>query len=405
MDSLLGYVFSMILSMIAAGGFWQFAVRGVNQVQDAALAQQATTINTAATLYVQDNAATLLTTAGPTTPVNINIPTLACAGYLPVAYAAGSGCPAASTATGIKNVLGQTWLIQVTQPVSGKLQAIVLSQNGLAQSDTKRLVTEAAQIPQGGFVPYNKQGGDVSMNNANAQGAFGAWNITSLASNGYINPGSGHFVSLLSFKNGNSSNTYLYRNQVAGQPQLNTMNTPVIMNAPQTLGGACTQPGAIANDANGGFLMCHSTPSQGTIWAQFLADPVASYSALPTCNSASLNQVAAVQNPNSSAPTGTGPSFYECNGTLWNPIGVDANGNLLVPNTATVQQLVITGSVQYGGSCTTQGAVSIDTNGLLVSCQNGSWAQTGTNATSSGNTCTTPGLVARDANNNLFICN
>ena len=408
MDAIVGYMFTVVLSIIAAGGFWQFAKQGVPMVQDSAIAQQAAVVNNAAVLYVQDNAAALMAIATPTVPANITIPALACAGYLPASYEAGSGCaapPYPTAALGIKNAMGQTWLLQVTQPVAGKLQAVVISQGGTAYSlaNSGRMRNVSAQIgAAGGFVPYTSQGGDATLVNTNAEGAYGGWNIRPLTTSGYINPGSGHFVSLLSFRNGQSSSTYLYRSQVAGQPQLNTMNTPLIMAAPQSLGSACTESGAIANDGSGNFLMCQQTTTQGMIWANWVSQPVSNLAALPACNAATKNQVATVQNP---SVGGLYPSLYSCSGTGWTAIGVDATGNLLVPNTATLKNLVLTGVNTMDAPCPGNGYISVDSNGVLMSCQSGLWSQTGRMVAGAGTACAYPGMIARDASNNLYICN
>ena len=63
------------------------------------------------------------------------------------------------------------------------------------------VITIAAQAgAQGGFVPYAGQNGDATMSPNNAYGAFGAWGPIALGSV-FTNPGAGHLVSLLSFRN------------------------------------------------------------------------------------------------------------------------------------------------------------------------------------------------------------
>jgi hypothetical protein len=48
---------------------------------------------------------------------------------------------------------------------------------------------------------------------------------------------------------------------VPGRPELNAMNTPLVMNATQTVGAACAATGAIAQDGSGAILSC-----QGGSW-------------------------------------------------------------------------------------------------------------------------------------------
>lgn len=426
MDSLVSYLFALALSMLGAVGFLQYATNGLQLVKNSVIAQQASVINKAATAYIQDNTATLTAAAGATNPVVITIPTLACAGYLPSSYASGVGCPAPAWPTaslGIKNAYQQNWIVEVTQPNAGKLQAIVASTGGTAisSSDSKQMVQIAMQIGSaGGFVPYTNQGGDTTMNAANAQGIYGGWQL-SLAGSGYTGGSlpaisSGHLVSLLSFANSNITNSYLYRASVPGQPQLNTMNTPILMNTPQTLGSACGAPGSLANDGNGGLLMCQTTATNGTVWSQFLQNPVKNVASLPACSAANSNTISLVAVSNSGG--GTTPVPYVCGagnpaspGTYsWTPVGVDVNGNLIVPNVATINQVALSGVATYGAACPTIGMLSQDGSGLPLTCQptavgGKAWSQTNQIVATSGAACTKPGMISRDASNNLYVCN
>lgn len=467
MDNILGYLFTLVLSMIMSGGFWVFAQKGVQATQDAVIAQQASMINNAAILYVQDHGSTLLSTATSSTPVSVTIPQLVCGGYLSQGYAAGVGCPAPAYPTssmGVKNPLGQNWLLQVGQPVAGKLQAVVISTGGSPYTlkQSYRMVNVASQIgAMGGFVPYTNQAGDSTMNASNAQGIFGGWSMTPMTANGFINPGSGHFASMLAFRNGQYSNNFLYRVAVPGQPNLNTMTTPLIMNSPQTFGTACSPAGSVADDATGNYLVCQNTGTLGQVWTNWMLQPAATLADLSTCTAANDLQVALVASPNAG---GSGPTLYACNtasSSAWQPIGVDANGNLNVPATLTAQNAVITNNatvtnnltstngnivasnggisatngwiggkylfangtspsangmpsgassvIMQDNSCPALGAFGTDSNGVLLSCQNSGfgsliWSQLPRTAASGGSGCL-PGQIARDASNNLYICN
>jgi len=65
-------------------------------------------------------------------------------------------------------------------------------------------------------------------------------------------------VMALWFENGDTSSAFLARDAVPGRPELNQMNTPLVMNAVQTAGAACPSAGAIARTSDGGLLTCKS---------------------------------------------------------------------------------------------------------------------------------------------------
>jgi hypothetical protein len=84
---------------------------------------------------------------------------------------------------------------------------------------------------------------------------------------------------------------------------------------------------------------------------------------------------------------------------------VDANGNLNVPNVASVNQLDIQAQNAVDSACTKQGLISRDPTGILVTCGPGlTWQQTGNGAAANGS-CSTPGMQARDSLNNTYMCN
>ncbi|MEB0284796.1 shufflon system plasmid conjugative transfer pilus tip adhesin PilV, partial [Sphingomonas sp. 10B4] len=60
------------------------------------------------------------------------------------------------------------------------------------------------------------------------QGVRGGWQIA--LSNYGMNPGVGHNASALFLQDGTLVNDYLYRNAVAGHPEVNTMNTSINVN-------------------------------------------------------------------------------------------------------------------------------------------------------------------------------
>lgn len=214
MEAIVAFIVALALGLLGTGGFITWSKIGVANVQTAATASQNIIFNKASDLYLKDNGSAIAAVATATTPVTVTSAMLTASGYLPTGF----------TAT---NPFRQTWQLQVLQPVAGKLQAMVTSQGGNAISSQQQLVQIGAQVgAQGGFVPYANQAGDATMNAATAYGAYGAWKVP-LA--GFTNPGSGHLASLLSFTGAQANNGYLYRVQVAGQPQLNAMQTDLGM--------------------------------------------------------------------------------------------------------------------------------------------------------------------------------
>ncbi len=139
------------MSLISLGGAVGWAKYGVENVQNAATANQQVTFNKAAMQYVQDNAVVIAQNSTATTPVTITPAMLRNTGYLPAGFSD-------------TNAFGQTWQVQVLQPSPGSLQTLVTSQNGQAIS-AKQLVQIASLAgAQGGFIPYGNQAGDASMN-------------------------------------------------------------------------------------------------------------------------------------------------------------------------------------------------------------------------------------------------
>ncbi|CAG9165713.1 shufflon system plasmid conjugative transfer pilus tip adhesin PilV [Cupriavidus pinatubonensis] len=276
MESIVGYLIALMLSMLSLAGFATWAKAGVTNVQTAAAASQMLVFDKAALQYVQDQAATLVAQATATVPVSVTPAMLASGGYLPTGFSA-------------TNVFGQTWLLQVLQPTANNLQALVTTQGGRAITDTRQLVQIAAQAgAQGGFVPYAGQNGDPTMVPTNAYGAYGAWQVP-LAS--FTNPGSGRLASLLAFTGAQANNGYLYRVQVPGHPELNKMQTAIDM------GG---------NDLNSAGRVTANTALTST------SDTYLTSTGTP-------NAACSVDTSARRSSTGTG--FVICSAGIWQPVG------------------------------------------------------------------------------------
>ncbi len=337
-----------------------------NDMHTSVVAQQTSTFGEAVQAYVKDNYAAVSAVATATTPALIRVSTLTGTGYLESGFS-------------VSNSYGQNICALVLQPSAGKLNALVVTEGGTAINDLD-LGSIAAKILAAG-------GGIYSTAATTVRGTMGGW---SMPIGNFANPNQaglhcdgtagtvsiapGHSAMALWFNDGDSTSAFLYRNDI-GQPQLNTMNTPIIMAATETVGAACSTTGAIARDVSGAVVSCQggSWKTQGSIFWQ---DPVANFAALPACAAAIAWQTRVVETPT----TGTGPRAYTCNGTTWQPLAVDDTGNITIAGTATIDKLAgnlqITATATENAACSPNGRIASDATGLILSCQSGVWTPT-----------------------------
>jgi Bacterial shufflon protein, N-terminal constant region len=133
-----------------------------------------------------------------------------------------SSMPAGLSAT---NQFGQTYQLAVlvtgvspNQVLNPMLQTI--GGNAIPENELRTISKIVGG--SGGYVS--------SLSPTVATGAMGGWGPLSLASYG-ANPGSGHLAGALFYQSAaTQGNQYLYRSSVAGQPQLNQMETAIDMN-------------------------------------------------------------------------------------------------------------------------------------------------------------------------------
>ena len=349
MGQILGALFAILVGIVSIPTYLQYQTKSNENLRIAATAQQATKFNTASSSYIQQNSVAIQATATPTTPAVITVAMLKATGDLPASFSD-------------TNPYGQTWVLQVLEPSAGNLQALAMTTGGTALRDA--VVTKIAAVigDTGGFLPQNDSGLYPTAS-ANAYGAFGG---TPVSTANYTSISGGEIASIINFNNGQLTDNRLYRNLVPGQPQLNQMNTPLIMASTQTLNAACTTTGAIAQDGNGAVLSC-----QAGTWQQqgsaYWKDPVASAATLPVCNAAAAWQTRIVKTPT----VGTGPRAYTCNGASWSALAVNDSGNMTVPATMTVGKTQVNDVVVEGSACASNGLVARDAVGLLLSCQSG----------------------------------
>jgi hypothetical protein len=358
MGQILGALFAVLIGIISLPQYLNFQNQSNENTVAAGTAQQAKFFNSASIFYIQQYSTTLQATATATTPALVTVPMLKAVNLLPTAFNA-------------TNAYGQTWQLEILQPSAGNLQAFAMTTGGTALTDKQAKKIADLIGNQGGFIPQNDSG-IYAGGAATAQGAFAGW---SQPTANYTSIAGGHIASLLSFNNGQLTDNRLYRNLIPGQPQLNQMNTPLIMASTQTAGSACSTVGAIAQDGTGALLGCISPAmtwqSQGSAYWK---DPVATKAALDaiTCNASISWQTRVVESPT----TGSGPRAYTCNGASWQPLAVDDTGNLTVPGLLTVGKLYLQKVAVAGTACNpaVDGNFALDSSGITLTCQAGVWS-------------------------------
>ena len=170
-------------------------------------AQQMEYVSDAAAKYIKDNYASVVSIATPTSPATITIAMLRNTGYLPASFSD-------------LNAYGQTYTIRALEPTPDKLETLVVTQSGEAIGEMSLLEISRLIGARGGYI--SKSSSSV------ATGTMSGWQV-SLASYG-LSPGGGHLATALFFDEGSVVNDYLYRNAVAGQPEVNRMNTSIDVN-------------------------------------------------------------------------------------------------------------------------------------------------------------------------------
>ena len=299
---------------------------GANYIQDRltdvknqAASQYQVTVTDAAKKAIKANYAAYAASATAAVPVVITVPNLIAAGYLNTGFSS-------------TNPYGQTACVLLIKPSGNQLQALVVTETtATAQKipDATIALTAAQGGAQGGYVP--------TTDPVNVYGAYGAWKIPIAPFNTKNCSGtafaSGSLAYSIFFDSDAMSNDFLYRNQIAGHPELNTMNTPLNMGSVQTLGVACSPNGAIAADNTGAVLSCKSGvwSLQGSLYWK---DAVANVASLPACNATSYGQTRVAMNPS----VGSGARAYTCNGGAWVALAVDDSGNLTAPGVMFAQR-------------------------------------------------------------------
>lgn len=340
--TLLEVIVSLGIISTATIGMNMIASRYSDDTKVTIAASQTRTFGEAAKAYIKDNYAAIQAVATPTAPAMVDVPTLVASGHLTTGFLS-------------TNAYGQSLCALVLEPIANRLQAMVLAEGGTVIDDLS-LGNLAAIVGGSG-------GGTYSTSASVIRGAVGGWEIPIATfdnrvnnvarkcdgTSGNVRVTAGTPAMALWFENGDTTSAFLARDAVPGRPELNAMNTPIVMNSVQVTNDACSNLGAIARSSTGAVLSCQAGlwKSQG---ASFWQDPVASFAALPACNVAAAWQTRLVQTPS----VGTGPRAYSCNGSAWTALAVDDQGSLVVP-----RRIIGGGADAVHGALTIQG----ETNG------------------------------------------
>lgn len=248
--TLLEVILGLSVLALVTIGLNQLSDRWADDTKNTVAASQVRTFGEAVQSYIKDNYAAVQGVATATAPAIIDVPTLIAAQKLPAAYQN-------------SNAYGQATCALVLEPATNRLQAMVITEGGKTVGDPS-LATVAATTGGSG-------GGVYSTDTINIKGAVGGWQLATstydnLANNlgkrcdgsaGNVRVTVGHPMMALWFENGDVSSAWLARDAVPGRPELNAMNTPLMMNSVQTKGAACTT-GAIARAADGSLLTCRT---------------------------------------------------------------------------------------------------------------------------------------------------
>lgn len=329
MAQIVGLLIAIAALLAMLPGLLHWTTLGSQQVQGTAAAQQAAIFNQAAGQYLAQQSGALLTNATATTPVIVTAAQLQTLGFLPTGFSAA-------------NIYGQTWQLEVLQPTPGTLEAVSLTTGGGTLKDA-----QAANLAQligaaGGFIPLNDSGVYPQPGPAlRAYGTQGAWQLTLTNFSGVSKGHLATYLSLIDSTGQLASNNYLYRNAVPGNPDLNTMHTPLVLssNASWTVGSDCSaySTGAVTQDGSGALIYCSSAHLWTQVGGGHWKDPAGSFALLPTANN-SLGDVRLTTDTNRA---------YAWTGGSWSALAIDQNGDLLVPGALTVN-----GNATVNGSAT-----------------------------------------------------
>ena len=374
--------FTLVEVMVSLGVI-SVSLLGVNQLmnqfsdstKNALVADQLKGVGLAAQEYIKDNYATLVSGGVGTTQM-ITVPAMIASGHLV------SGTPTA-------NAFNQSMCVLVLQPAANRLQAMLLTEGGDVVNDID--LGEIAALAGG-------SAGSVStaLRTTEIVGALGGWAVLRVSYHNQVNNlnlrcngvagnvqvEGGHLAMALWLEDIGTQSTMLYRDKVDSMPELNTMNTPIIMNAAQTPLAACTTVRALANDSRGGVLTCANSggslkwsPMSATYWG----DGVTADSDLGACGAASNGMIRLVRAISADPSVPAVP--WLCDGSAWSVVTTDERNVMVQRNLTVGGDLQVRGDLQLKSlrvvdgtppivcEATNIGTVAKMSDGSLVICQ------------------------------------
>ncbi len=372
--SLLEVLLSLSLITVGMVGVNRLVDSYVVDTKNAAVADQLKTSAQAYRAYVRNNYSTILAVATQDKPYLITHTDLSLGNYLP---------PGSNGRT----VHGQTICALVRKNNAGSLEALVVTEGGAALNNLDLGSIVSLTGGSAGAL-YSDDKADTTP--ADIVGAQDSWKLPLVQFDNLINHAGkncsgegparvriteGHPVVALWFENDFTQGSALYRDAVPGAPQLNQMNTPLVMNASQTVGAVCTTPGAIANDGTGALVNCSKLGSNDSpTWNRtasglYWGDPVSSLDRLPACTAELKASVRVLTYYGGHAATH--PSVYICNGSAWAAVGIDLDGNLNVPGSIGTGTLTLKQVAAEDTACTSSqvGTLARSASGEVLVCQ------------------------------------
>jgi hypothetical protein len=348
-----------LLSVFIALSLMPIAVHwldsGAAKTQAYTAASQERALVDAIKSYVRDNyqAIVTATAGGPqTTPLSA----LQAAGYL-------------SPSVSIANPYGQQWSMAIYQPSTGVLEVLATTSGGreIAQD---MIASIAAQVGQeGGFEPHSA--GPYAASAGDAIGSYGGWKVP--VSSFGLTPAPGHLAAFLYYKNGAQSSDYLYRVQVPGQPQLNTMETDLSLGG-HDIASAGNITAQTEQLAPGNALKIGGNYLYGDASNAAIRTSGSFY--IQTQNGSSAADIAEVKNVQSSGTVSAVNLSTGANG-LW----ANSSGNTWVNSLFQRGALIAKATATLGSSCSVPGGWSTmaagDSAGDLLVCKSGTWQKLG----------------------------
>ncbi|ETC99461.1 shufflon system plasmid conjugative transfer pilus tip adhesin PilV, partial [Asaia sp. SF2.1] len=213
MHEAMAMIASMLMSIYMTSLFSSVHQQGQNRVVYAAAASQFQSLLNGTKSYVDANSAQILASVPVGSITQLGLSTLISANDLPPNFTA-------------SNPFGQYWQVFLTQPQSGQIEAYVDSSGGTVLNFSALSAVVGMAGGQSGFVPPDNV--VASLNSGIAIGNMGKWR---LPLSGLPNPGAGHFYGIATASASAQYNSdVLYRDNIPGHPELNTMNAPLGMN-------------------------------------------------------------------------------------------------------------------------------------------------------------------------------